>query len=166
MRKRKRTPASSAAPGRLSLLGSRQAAYPSSPDKARLETFRNTHPQRDYRIRFHCPEFTSVCPITGQPDFGVISIEYVPDRLCVESKSLKLYLFAFRQHGAFHEEVVNRILEDVVRACRPRHAVVTGDFNPRGGISIHVKAEHPGPASSLPPGEPPESGSGRRRRIL
>jgi 7-cyano-7-deazaguanine reductase len=127
----------------LTLLGSGSTHYPGDPDQARLETFANTHPRRDYGVRFDCPEFTAICPITGQPDFGRITIEYVPNRKCIESKSLKLYLFSFRNHGAFHEEVVNRILDDVVAACRPRRAVVHGQFNPRGGISISVKAEFP-----------------------
>jgi 7-cyano-7-deazaguanine reductase len=127
----------------LTLLGARTARAAAGPDQARLEVFANTHPGREYWIRFDCPEFTAVCPITGQPDFGTITLEYVPNRQCIESKSLKLYLVAFRNHGAFHEEVVNRILDDVVRACRPRRAVVTGTFNPRGGISICVKAEFP-----------------------
>ncbi len=127
----------------LTLLGASRTDYPTHPDQARLETFPNTHPARPYWITFDCPEFTSICPITGQPDFGRLSIRYIPRARCVESKSLKLYLFAFRQHGAFHEEVVNRILDDLVRAVRPRQAVVRGDFNPRGGIAIHVEAAYP-----------------------
>ena len=127
----------------LTVLGADRTMYPTDPRKARLETFANTHPRRDYTIVFDCPEFTSLCPITGQPDFGCIKIEYVPDRLCIESKSLKLYLFAYRTHGAFHEEVVNRILEDVVKACNPRRALVTGEFRPRGGISISVRCAYP-----------------------
>jgi len=117
--------------------------YPSSPDAAILEAFSNTHPGRDYWIQFSCPEFTSLCPITGQPDFGCITINYIPDKLCVESKSLKLYLFSFRNHGAFHEEVVNRILDDLLRTLKPRKAVVNGDFNRRGGIAINVEASYP-----------------------
>jgi 7-cyano-7-deazaguanine reductase len=127
----------------LNLLKQSGTAMPTSPDEAKLETFANTHPGRDYVIQFECPEFTSLCPITGQPDFGTIDIEYVPDKRCIESKALKLYLFSFRNHGAFHEEVVNRILEDVVAACEPRSAAVTGEFNPRGGIGITVTAEYP-----------------------
>jgi len=132
---------------RLTVLGSRPTEYPDAPDKARLEAFENSHPGRDYWIAFDCPEFTSLCPITGQPDFGHITIRYVPDRLCLESKSLKLYLFAYRNHGAFHEEVTNRILDDVVAAIAPRRAIVQGVFNPRGGIGITVRARHPTPAS-------------------
>jgi len=117
--------------------------YPNTPDRAQLEVFENSHPKRDYWIRLTCPEFTALCPITGQPDFGTITIEYVADRWCVESKSLKLYLFAYRNHGAFHEAVTNRILDDFVKACKPRQARVTGEFNPRGGIAIAVTAEYP-----------------------
>jgi len=127
----------------LTLLRRSRTRYPASPDRARLEAFRNSHPERNYRVRFECPEFTSLCPITSQPDFGVIQIEYVPDKLCLESKSLKLYLFSFRNHSTFHEEAVNRILDDVVKAVRPREAVVRGVFRPRGGISITVEAAYP-----------------------
>lgn len=127
---------------KLTILQNNDKKFPASPDRAKLEAFENTHPERDYWIEFDCPEFTSICPVTGQPDFGSIYIEYVPDKLCLESKSLKLYLFSFRNHGAFHEEVVNRILDDIVKAIKPREAVVYGEFNPRGGISINVEASH------------------------
>ena len=127
----------------LTLLQRSRQAYPATPEQARLETFANPHPGRDYTIRLDCPEFTSICPVTGQPDFGHIVIEYVPNRRCVESKALKLYLGAFRQHGAFAESIVNRILDDLVAACRPRRATVTGDFAPRGGIALRVTASHP-----------------------
>ena len=120
-----------------------EQAYPASPDAAVLEAFGNSHPQRDYWINFDCPEFTSLCPITGQPDFGCITIRYIPDKLCVESKSLKLYLFSFRNHGVFHEEVVNRILDDLLCVVEPRKAVVRGEFNRRGGIAINVEACYP-----------------------
>ena len=119
--------------------------FPDSPEAARLESFENTHPKRDYVVTFDCPEFTALCPITGQPDFGHIVIRYVPDRLCLESKSLKLYLFSFRNHGAFHEEAVNRILDDLVAAIKPRSATVTGNFRPRGGIAITVEAAYSPP---------------------
>ncbi len=125
----------------LTILRSKTKAAP-SPDEARLETFTNTRPGRNYWVRFSCPEFTSLCPITGQPDFGTIIIEYVPGKLCVESKSLKLYLLAFRNHGTFHEEATNRILDDLISACKPRKARVIGNFNTRGGIAITVTAEH------------------------
>jgi 7-cyano-7-deazaguanine reductase len=127
----------------LTLLKASETHVPASPDEAKLETFANTHPERDYLITLDCPEFTSLCPVTGQPDFGEITIAYVPDKRCVESKSLKLYLFSFRNHGAFHEEVVNRILDDLVAACAPRSARVSGVFSPRGGIAINVTAEYP-----------------------
>ena len=127
----------------LTLLGQSGTCYPDSPDKAKLEAFKNAYPARDYWIHLECPEFTSLCPITHQPDFGTIIIEYIPDQWCVESKSLKLYLFSFRNHGTFHEEVVNRILDDLISACKPRRARVTGKFNSRGGISITATAEHP-----------------------
>ena len=127
----------------LTLLGTSRTDVPGSPGEAVLETFENTHPSRDYEITFDCPEFTSICPVTGQPDFGGITINYVPDKSCVESKSLKLFLFSFRNHGAFHEEVVNIILDRIVAACSPRWAEVLGEFRPRGGIAITVRATYP-----------------------
>lgn len=126
----------------LTLLGHAGSAAPASPDQAHLEAFENGHPGRDYWITFDCPEFTALCPVTGQPDFGHITIRYVPNRLCLESKSLKLYLFSFRNYGTFHEEAVNRILDDVVSAIHPRTATVTGVFRPRGGIALTVEATH------------------------
>lgn len=126
----------------LTLLGRSRQPYPTTPTSAQLEVFPNPEPKRDYVVRFDCPEFTSICPVTGQPDFGRIVLEYVPDRCCVESKSLKLHLFSYRNHGAFAETIVNEILDAVVRACQPRRATVTGDFSPRGGIAIHVTANH------------------------
>jgi 7-cyano-7-deazaguanine reductase len=127
----------------LTLLRRGATRYPASPDKARLEAFRNANRRRDYWVEFDCPEFTALCPITGQPDFGHITIRYIPDRLCLESKSLKLYLFSYRNEGTFHEAAVNRILDDVVAAVRPRRAIVKGVFNPRGGIAITVEAAYP-----------------------
>ena len=106
-----------------------------------LETFDNPHPDRNYLIRFDCPEFTCVCPKTGQPDFATIRIQYVPDKLCVELKSLKLYLWSYRDEGAFHEDVTNRILADLVGATRPRWMHVEGDFLIRGGIHTVVIVE-------------------------
>lgn len=126
----------------LTQLG-RKVALPPSPDRARLETFPNRHPDRDYTVRFDCPEFTSLCPITGQPDFGHLVIEYVPDQRCIESKSLKLYLGSFRNEGAFAEALTNRIRDDLVAACKPRRLTVTADFTPRGGIGIRVVAQYP-----------------------
>lgn len=128
--------------GALTHLGSSKTVIPEKPSVDILETFESSHTERDYEITLDCPEFTAICPITGQPDFGVITIEYVPDKLCLESKSLKLYLFSYRNHGAFHEEVVNLILDDCVAACSPRSMTVNGEFNPRGGIAIHVSASH------------------------
>ena len=126
----------------LTILRESESKYPESPNESRLETFENQYSNRDYWITFECPEFTSRCPITNQPDFGKITIRYIPDRRCIESKALKLYLFSFRNHNTFHEEAVNRILDDIVAACQPRRVIVSGDFNPRGGISIKVEAEY------------------------
>jgi len=109
-----------------------------------LETFPNPEPARDYTIEFTCPEFTCLCPRTGQPDFATFRIRYVPDRLCVELKSLKLYLWSFREEGHFHEAVTNRILDDLVAATAPRRMTVVGDFMVRGGIHTVVTAEYPG----------------------
>lgn len=109
-----------------------------------LETFANPNPERDYVIRFECPEFTCLCPKTGQPDFATIRVEYVPDELCVELKSWKLYLWSYRNEGAFHEAVTNKILDDLVVATRPRRARVEGDFMVRGGIHTVVIADHAG----------------------
>jgi len=106
-----------------------------------LETFANPAPHRDYTIAHSCPEFTSVCPKTGQPDFATIELEYIPDTLCLELKALKLYYYAFRQEGIFYEAVVNRILDELAEACKPRWMRVTGRFNVRGGIGSVVTAE-------------------------
>jgi 7-cyano-7-deazaguanine reductase len=126
----------------LTLLGKPGGEPPKRPDQATLESFPNKYPDRDYCVEFDCPEFTSLCPITGQPDFARIKITYIPDQKCLESKSLKFYLFSFRNVGMFHEEITNKILDDLVIACRPRWARVRGIMNPRGGISIDVTAEH------------------------
>jgi 7-cyano-7-deazaguanine reductase len=111
------------------------------PSKA-LETFPNPNPERDYEIRFECPEFTCLCPKTGQPDFATIRIRYVPDQLCVELKSLKLYLWSYRNEGAFHEAVTNRIVDDLVRVLGPRRLEVEGDFLIRGGIHTVVEVRY------------------------
>ena len=108
-----------------------------------LETFSNPYPDRDYTISMECPEFTAVCPKTGQPDFATIRIKYVPDKLCVELKSLKLYLWSYRQEGIFHEAVTNQILNDLVETCAPRRMTVIGDFNVRGGITTTVAVDYP-----------------------
>ncbi len=107
-----------------------------------LETFQNKHPEHDYWVRFNCPEFTSLCPITGQPDFAEIRISYIPAERMVESKSLKLYLFSFRNHGAFHEDCVNIIMKDLIKLMHPKYIEVTGLFTPRGGISIYPYANY------------------------
>jgi len=107
------------------------------------ETFDNPRPERDYEIVIRCPEFTSVCPKTGQPDFGTITIRYVPDKSCIELKSLKLYLFGYRNEGIFYEAAVNRILDDLVAACAPRRMEVEGAFTARGGIRTTVVARSP-----------------------
>ena len=117
---------------------------PSAPSKT-LETFPNPERGRDYTIRVRVPEFTCLCPKTGQPDFAELTLEYVPDRLCVELKSLKLYVWSFRDEGAFHEAVTNRILSDLVEATRPRFMRLTAEFNVRGGIYTTVVAEHRNP---------------------
>src|SRR6187397_203703 len=109
-----------------------------------LETFPNPRPERDYEIAINCPEFTSVCPKTGLPDFGEIRIRYVPDRLCVELKSLKYYLIEFRNKGIFYEQATNQILDDLVAALQPRRMTVTGDFSVRGGLKTVVTASYPG----------------------
>lgn len=108
-----------------------------------LEWFQNPVPGRDYEIRFECPEFTCLCPKTGQPDFATIRIRYTPNERCVELKSLKLYLWSYRNEGAFHEAVTNKILDDLVRTIQPRRLVVEGDFLVRGGIHTTVEARHP-----------------------
>jgi len=124
------------------LLGRSEAKLPASPADAKLETFPNPA-KRAYRIRFETADFTSLCPVTGQMDFAQITIEYIPAKLCVESKSLKFYLASFRNERAFNEAVTNRILDDFVRACSPREATVTAEFSARGGIALTVRAEYP-----------------------
>ena len=119
----------------LNSLG-KKAAIPQDYDPSVLESFENKHQENDYFIKFNCPEFTSLCPITGQPDFANIIISYIPDKKCVESKSLKLYLFSFRNHGDFHEDCVNIIMKDLIALLEPRYIEVWGKFLPRGGISI------------------------------
>jgi len=127
---------------KLTLLGRSKAKVPASPAQARLETFPNPA-RRNYSIHFETDDFTSLCPVTGQPDFARIDIDYIPDRLCVESKSLKFYLASYRSERAFNEAVTNRILDDFVRACAPRQVVVTAQFSARGGIALTVRAEYP-----------------------
>lgn len=120
----------------LTLLGNQGVKYPDNYAPEILETFDNKHPENDYFVKFNCPEFTSLCPITEQPDFANIIISYVPNIKMVESKSLKLYLFSFRNHGDFHEDCVNIIMKDLIRLMDPKYIEVWGKFTPRGGISI------------------------------
>lgn len=125
----------------------RKTVYPTDYDPTLLETFINKHPGNDYWVQFNCPEFTSLCPITGQPDFAEIRISYIPATRMVESKSLKLYLFSFRNHGAFHEDCVNTIMKDLIKLMEPKYIEVTGYFTPRGGISIYPYANYGQPGT-------------------
>lgn len=131
----------------FTLLGNQHVSYPNNYDPALLESFDNKHPENDYFVKFNCPEFTSLCPITGQPDFATITISYVPDEKLVESKSLKLYLFSFRNHGDFHEDCVNIIMKDLINLLDPKYIEVWGKFLPRGGISIDPYANHGKPGT-------------------
>lgn len=126
----------------LKQLGSQNTKYTYDYDPSLLERIPNKHADRDYFIKFNCPEFTSLCPKTGQPDFATIYISYIPDQYMVESKSLKLYLFSFRNHGDFHEDVVNVIMKDLIRLMDPKYIEVWGKFLPRGGISIDPYANY------------------------
>ena len=123
-------------------LGSTHTQYVTTYSPGILEKFPNKHPDNDYMVTFNCPEFTSLCPKTGQPDFAEIRINYIPDQALVESKSLKLYLFSFRNHGDFHEDCVNIIMKDLVRLLEPKYLEVEGFFTPRGGISIYPFANY------------------------
>jgi 7-cyano-7-deazaguanine reductase len=139
-----------------------ETCMPIKPSR-KLETFPNPEPGRDYLIRHECPEYSAICPVTGQPDFGTITVLYTPDRRCVELKSLKLYLWSFRDEGHYFEQVTNQILDDLVRAVRPRRMIVIGEFNVRGGISSRVVARHEGRrrarprARAAPSARPPRS---------
>jgi 7-cyano-7-deazaguanine reductase len=130
----------------LKLLG-HEAAIANTYTPEVLETFENQNQENDYWVRFNCPEFTALCPVTGQPDFAEIRISYIPDRRMVESKSLKLYLFSFRNHGSFHEDCVNTIMKDLVKLMDPKYLEVTGIFVPRGGISIYPYANYGRPGT-------------------
>src|SRR3954469_23621001 len=130
----------------LSLLGRSDTPFPDSPSRETLEAFVNRYQQRDYVITFESADFTSLCPITGQPDFAELTIEYIPGERCIETKSLKFYLAAYRSARAFNEEVANRILDDLVAVCEPRRMRVIGHFAPRGGIALSVEATHEGKA--------------------
>ncbi len=132
----------------VTLLGSGGTPYPATYSPDILERFPNKHPENDYAVVLDCPEFTSLCPKTGQPDFAEIILRYVPDGFLVESKSLKLYLFSFRNHGDFHEDCVNIILKDLLRLLAPKYMEVEGRFTPRGGISIHPFANFGRPGTT------------------
>lgn len=126
----------------LTLLGNKKTSYCSDYTPEILEVFENKHQDNDYFVKFVCPEFTSLCPMTGQPDFATIVIRYIPDIKMVESKSLKLYLFSFRNHGDFHEDCVNVIMKDLINLMNPKYIEVFGEFTPRGGIAIHPFANY------------------------
>jgi len=128
--------------GSLTLLGKPVSRYPNAPSAKTIETFENQYANRRYLIKFECADFTSLCPVTGQPDFAKITIEYVPGDRCIETKSLKFYLASYRNTPSFNEEIVNRILDDVVAACSPQEALVYGEFAARGGISLSAEAEY------------------------
>jgi 7-cyano-7-deazaguanine reductase len=128
-------------------LGCNKTAYADRYDPSVLETFVNKHPDRDYWVTFTCPEFTTLCPMTGQPDFATVTIQYVPGKRMVESKSLKLYLFSFRNHGDFHEDCVNIVLNDLVALMAPKYIEVLGRFNARGGITIDPYANYGRPGT-------------------
>lgn len=129
----------------LSLLGQQKTVYPTEYSPNLLEAFDNRHLENDYMVHFHCPEFTSLCPITNQPDFATIRIAYIPNIKMVESKSLKLYLFSFRNHGGFHEDCINLIMKDLIQLMKPKYIEVEGIFTPRGGIAIYPFANYAEP---------------------
>lgn len=131
----------------VSLLGQNKTEYIYDYNPSILEKFPNKHPENDYRVTLDCPEFTSLCPKTGQPDFAHIHIRYIPDEYLVESKSLKLYLFSFRNHGDFHEDCINIIMKDLVKLLNPKYLEVEGIFTPRGGIAIYPFANYAKPNS-------------------
>ena len=144
---RKAMPRNEAEKAGLSLLGNQKTVYKDTYCPEVLETFINKHPDNDYMVTFHCPEFTSLCPITGQPDFATIKIHYIPNERMVESKSLKLYLFGFRNQGDFHEDCINIIMKDLVKLMEPKYLEVKGIFTPRGGISIYPFANYGQPGT-------------------
>lgn len=129
--------------GDLTLLGNSENRLPRSPEEAKLELFPNRNQQRNYWIELDYPEFSSLCPVTGQPDTAHLTIKYIPDAVCLETKSLKFYLASFRNLPSFNEDIVNRILDDLSGACSPRRMVVKGRFSPRGGIRLTATASHP-----------------------
>lgn len=126
----------------LTLLGKSELGLPASPSEAQLESFANKYPGRDYWIHVDCPDFTSLCPVTGQPDFAEISVDYIPGASCIETKSLKFYLASYRNVKSFNEEVINRILDDLVKACSPKRMKAVGKFAARGGLALTVTVEY------------------------
>ena len=147
----------------LTLLGRSEARIPASPVEATLETFPNPA-RRNYRVHFETSDFTSLCPVTGQADFAKIEIDYIPAKLCVESKSLKFYLASFRNERGFNEALSNRILDDLIRACQPREASITASFSARGGIALTVRASFPDRSLGRGFGEPTKSDRSAARR--
>ncbi|HEY4813772.1 MAG TPA: preQ(1) synthase [Chthoniobacterales bacterium] len=133
--------------GSLTLLGRPVSRYPNAPSSKTIETFKNQYANRRYLIKFECADFTSLCPVTGQPDFAKITIEYVPSDRCIETKSLKFYLASYRNTRSFNEEIVNRVLDDVVAACSPQEALVYGEFAARGGIRVSAEAQYVEPVA-------------------
>ena len=137
------SPTSAPSTGDLTLLGNSENRLPRSPEEARLELFPNRNAARNYWIELDYPEFSSLCPVTGHPDTAHLTIKYIPDALCVETKSLKFYLASFRNLPSFNEDIVNRILDDIAGACAPRRLLVKGRFSPRGGIRLTATASYP-----------------------
>lgn len=127
----------------LTLLGNSEASFPEKPSRETLEVFANRNRNRQYWIELDCPEFSSLCPVTGQPDTAHLHIRYVPDENCVETKSLKYYLASYRNQPSFNEDIVNRIADDLIAVCQPRRLSITGAFSARGGISLTVQIDHP-----------------------
>ena len=148
---------------RLTLLGRSEARIPASPAEVTLETFSNPA-RRNYRIHFETSDFTSLCPVTGQADFAKIEIDYIPDKFCIESKSLKFYLASFRNERGFNEAITNRILDDFIRACVPREANITASFSARGGIALTVRASFPDRSAERDSVEPAKSDGSAARR--
>jgi 7-cyano-7-deazaguanine reductase len=148
---------------RLTLLGRSEARVPTSPAEATLETFPNPA-RRNYRIHFETSDFTSLCPVTGQADFAKIEIDYTPDKLCIESKSLKFYLASFRNERGFNETIANRIFDDFIRACEPREANIIASFSARGGIALTVQASFPDQPAGRGTVEPVKSDGSAGRR--
>ena len=125
----------------ITLLGNSKQSFPEKPESSILETFPNRNPDRDYWVKFDCTDFTSLCPVTGQPDFAQFHIEYVPSERCIETKSLKFYMASFRNQRDFNENITNRIFDDIRAVCSPKRLIVEGRFHSRGGISLTTRVE-------------------------